>query len=116
MDGVTRTSGAYLSPNRLADTTWQIAGVGDFNGDAKPDILWRESTAGWLYAWHMNGATMTGGTYLSPNREETFWKVCGIRDINADAKPDILWQLDGGMDLNLWMMNGATRSSVVAVP
>jgi len=32
-------SSAYL--NTVADTNWKIVGTGDFNNDAKGDILWR---------------------------------------------------------------------------
>ncbi len=38
---------------------WSIAGVGDFNGDGKSDILWRH-TSGVNYVWYMNGVTPIG--------------------------------------------------------
>ncbi|MFH0998258.1 MAG: hypothetical protein V1844_22560 [Pseudomonadota bacterium] len=36
----------------------------DFNGDGKPDILWRNTSTGENCIWYMNGATRTGGDYL----------------------------------------------------
>jgi hypothetical protein len=34
---------------------WTIVSVGDFNGDGKADILWRELSTGQLRVWLMNG-------------------------------------------------------------
>ena len=33
----------------VADQNWQVAGVGDFDGDGKADILWRNSATGQNY-------------------------------------------------------------------
>jgi hypothetical protein len=42
-------------------TTWSIVETGDFNGDGKSDILWRD-TSGNVGMWFMNGTTV-----LNPN-------------------------------------------------
>ena len=40
---------------------WVVAGVGDFNGDGKSDILWVNTVSGELLVWLMNGAAAIGG-------------------------------------------------------
>ena len=42
-----------------AGNDWQIAGVGDFNGDGKADILWRH-ISGAVYEWQLDGTTIVG--------------------------------------------------------
>ncbi|UFP96680.1 FG-GAP repeat domain-containing protein [Gloeobacter morelensis] len=44
MDGASYVSTASL-PSQT-DRNWQIVGTGDFNGDTKPDIVWRNKTSG----------------------------------------------------------------------
>lgn len=42
----------------IADpATWHLAEIGDFNGDGKDDILYRDN-AGHFYNWDMNGTTI----------------------------------------------------------
>src|SRR5205807_8813261 len=43
---------------QVADPNWKIAGVGDFDGDGKADILWRNSARGQNYLYLMNGTTI----------------------------------------------------------
>jgi hypothetical protein len=47
---------------------WTIDGTGDFNGDGKTDILWR-NTNGTVVIWEMNGGAVlaaVGGQGVSP--------------------------------------------------
>ena len=75
----------------ITDQTWTIVGVGDFNGDGKPDILWRNTSTGADVVWYMNGATMTSYAALSAVTDQT-WTIVGVGDLNGDGKPDILWR------------------------
>ncbi|MGD0368277.1 MAG: VCBS repeat-containing protein, partial [Acidobacteriaceae bacterium] len=54
MNGTTLTSSGSLG---YVSSDWSIAGVGDFNGDGKSDILWQNSTTGQIYIWFINGTT-----------------------------------------------------------
>ena len=35
----------------LADLNWKVAGTGDFDGDGKSDICWRNTSTGQNYIW-----------------------------------------------------------------
>jgi hypothetical protein len=86
MDGTTTTS-----TNNLGNiwNGWSIVGVGDFNGDGKADILWRDiegNTAIWL----MNGGAVL--SFATAGTRPPDVSVAGVGDFNGDGKADILWR------------------------
>ncbi len=116
MNGSTVTSSNAVTSqgNAVApDASWSVAGTGDFGGDGKADILWRQSS-GALALWQMNGASISSsnavtyqGNAVAPDAS---WSVAGVADFNGDAKADLLWRNANGA-LALWQMDGATLSS-----
>ena len=85
-------------------------GGGDFNGDGKPDILWRNQATGDDLVWLMNGTTLAGGAVLTPVTDTT-WTIAGTADFNADGKTDILWRNTANGANLVWFMNGTTLAS-----
>jgi serralysin len=122
MNGATIASSASLTFQGTAvtpDSTWTVVGVGDFNGDGKTDLLWRQSGTGTLADWSMNGSTVTSsagvtyqGSAVAPN---STWSVAGVGDFNGDGKSDLLWRQSTTEALAEWQMNGATISASAGV-
>jgi hypothetical protein len=91
----------------VSDPNWKIAGRGDFNGDGKPDILWRNTSNGQNAVWFMDGATVTGFAALNRVADQT-WTIVGTGDFNGDGKPDILWRNTSNGQNAVWFMDGVT--------
>jgi hypothetical protein len=77
-------------------------------GGALYNILFRNSTDGYLALWQMNGNTLTGVQALSINQmTSTAWRIAGYGDLNGDGERDIVWQEDVQGLLGVWYMRGA---------
>jgi hypothetical protein len=108
MDGTTLVSTAIPATPPLE---WAIQGVGDFNGDAKADILWRETSSGAVGIWLMDGTTLVSTAIpASPPLE---WVIQGVGDFNGDGRADILWR-EGDGALAIWLMDGVEIRSMAA--
>ena len=110
MHGLSRESGPTALPT-LADTDWQVAGGGDFNGDGKADILWRNTQTGDNAIWLMHGRERINQTTAILRLSDVRWQVVGVGDFNGDGKADILWRHATTGDNALWLMDGLARAN-----
>lgn len=122
MTGVTRISTTPFNPpaDFVTDLNWQIRGVGDFNGDHKPDLVWHHQGDGRLGLWLMdnhvrtatpNFALLSGGL----GEPDLNWKVVGAADMNGDGQLDLVWWNQQTYALRIWHMDGAFQIDSVAV-
>jgi hypothetical protein len=90
---------------------WKVAGVGDFDGDGRFDILWRQD-AGAVALWLMDGVSVRQGIAIAA--VGTDWTIAGVGDFDGDCKADILWRQSSG-SVALWLMNGGALKSSTGV-
>jgi hypothetical protein len=103
-----RATVASAAADGVVPLMWSIVGTGDFNGDGKRDILWRD-TSGNTAIWFMDGTTV--GSSSSLGNIPTTWSVVGTGDFNGDGMFDIPWQ-DSAGDTSVWLMNGAVATGI----
>lgn len=86
---------------------WQIAGVGDFNGDGRDDLLWRNSVTGavsnWLYAGGLGTGTFLINDAVAMRQVPNNWNVVDVADYNGDGRDDILWRNADTGALSDWL-------------
>ena len=105
INGTTMSGGGSVS---YVSSGWNIAGIGDFNGDGIADILWRNTSTGEVYIWLMNGTTIASTG--SPGSPTFDWSIAGVGDFDGNGKSDILWQNSSTGQVYIWLMNGTTIS------
>ena len=73
----------------VTNRDWQVVGVGDFDGDGKADVLWRNISTGantiWKSAMPPTPQAVTGVSNLG-------WKIVGVGDFDGDGMSDMLWR------------------------
>ena len=85
-------------------TVWSVVGTGDFNGDGKADIVWRD-ISGDIAIWLMSGASVLSAGSLGT--VPTIWSLALTGDYNGDGMSDLLWRDNAG-HTGIWFMNGLT--------
>jgi len=111
MTGPTFKSQAYLDGGHAYPKNWLLCGVGDFNADGKPDIVWRVKNTGRVAVTYFSGSTQSSAKYANGGyRYALNHKLSGVGDFNADGKPDLLWRdMRTGRALVTYL-NGVTQS------
>ena len=87
----------------IVDPSWTIAGVGDFDGQGRRDIVWYNASLGRVAIWTMNGITETGSyEFQAPVGAPGEWAIVGIADLDQTGLSDILWQDTRTGALYMW--------------
>lgn len=88
---------------------------GDFDGDGRSDVLWRDAASGVNAVWFMNGASVLSGASL-PAVSDAGMKVRGLGDLDGNGKADVVWRNTNSGESAVWLMNGAAVTAGVALP
>ena len=101
-----RPGGAFVDNGgfgaNLLDASWQVAGIGDFNGDGNDDLLWRHTT-GEIGQWQGQSTGAFGNiSGFAANAVDNSWSVVAVGDYNGDGHDDIFWRHDSG-EITEWI-------------
>jgi hypothetical protein len=77
--------------------------AGDFDGNGRSDLIWRNESTGQTSIWLMNGITFSSGAVVMNNLA---WRPALLGDFNGDGKTDIVWRNDTTGESSVWLMNG----------
>jgi VCBS repeat protein/acetyl xylan esterase AXE1 len=83
--------------------TWEIVGTGDFNGDGRADLVWRNQETGAVVLWLLDG-----GTILARPELDTMpltWEIVGTGDFNGDGRAELVWRNQETGTVVLWLLD-----------
>jgi hypothetical protein len=109
MNGPTVIGGTgYTSAQ--AGNGWRVEAFGDFDGDGKTDVLWRELNTSLprYYTWLLDGVSVRPGgfAFYEVPGSVLGWSVKAAADFDGDGTDDMLWRQTGSNTngLYLWRM------------
>jgi hypothetical protein len=79
---------------------------GDFNGDGRSDIVWRNASASISTIWFMNNLTVQPGSGVTSLQISGAYQVAAVADLSGDGIADIIWRNPNTGDNILWVMSG----------
>lgn len=88
---------------------WQLAGVGDFDGDGfQDDLIWQRPETAEVYIWYLDGGTVVGGGDLSQGADiDAAWHIGGVTSFDGDGiQDDVLWQNTITGEVAIWSTEG----------
>jgi hypothetical protein len=114
IEGGTQMRGLFVSQS--VPLVWQIAAVGDLDGDGSADLVWRHSQTGDVAAWLLNGGSVKFATVVLPAVSRV-WQIAGIGDLDRDGKADLIWRHQETGGVAAWLMNGTVlKRSAISMP
>jgi FG-GAP-like repeat/FG-GAP repeat len=122
MNGTVRKPNGDVAITPAPEPGWRLVGVGDFDGDGKPDLVWqREDNSAEVRVWLMDGTTRKpGGDVEVHPRSDPAWRLSAIADFDGDGKPDLVWHRTNNTgEARIWLMNGTNQKpggDVVVTP
>ncbi|MFZ9882677.1 MAG: FG-GAP repeat domain-containing protein, partial [Phycisphaerales bacterium] len=84
--------------------------VGDFYGDGRSCVLYREKSSGAFRIRRLNGLTVTDDRSISAPIVWD-WRFVALTDVSGDGKADVILRNALTNQVNVWIMNGHTKST-----
>ncbi len=110
LNGVTRVGTAPLSGAAPLPPAWKPSASADFDGDGRPDVLWRNSVTRQLLVWTLNGTAKSGEIVPTPSQAvDANWEVVGALDVDLAGGQDLVWYNWSSGKIVLWFMDAALQ-------
>lgn len=87
---------------------WELEASGDFDGDERPDLVWRNGQTGEIRVWRLDTTTVIGTLAPTPSQAADLnWRIVAALDFDHDGFRDLLWYNGTSGKAVLWLLDGA---------
>ncbi len=103
----------------VLDAAYKFAAAGDFNGDGKADIIWRNNAADSTLLWTTSlvGAIPTATQTTLPTLGSPGWVIAGATNINSDNTADVVIRNTALDQQVVWLFNnGVPQQQLITTP
>jgi hypothetical protein len=108
LHGTTETGGGVIPNAAFNSSVWQIAGVGDFNGDGKPDLVYHNVSTGLTEIQFLNGINGAGGGAIANGAFGPEWNIVGLGDFTGNGNLDLVYQRPSDGLVEIQLLDGTT--------
>lgn len=93
-------------------SSWRIYRVGDFDGDGRDDIFWRNSADGTNAVWYMGGGNRVVYAQFFVGTPLAEWSLESTGDFDGDGRDDLMWIGSNSGSTVRWLMQGRASDPV----
>jgi len=83
---------------------WEMQATGDFSGDGKDQVLWRDTESGANALWTLDGTTLESSDFI-PQMVDLEWDMIGASDFDFNGTVDIAWRNAGTGENMVWQLD-----------
>ena len=91
---------------------YQVAGMGDLNGDGSSDVLWFNPSTNQTDVWLLANGKWAASTTIGAH--PAGYQVGGIGDVNHDGTSDVVWFNPSNGDVDIWQVQNGTPVQVAS--